>query len=140
MLVEARCDIAARPETVWAVLTDARALVSEGLGITRIDGTIEADHTFKLWAEISGKRAFKLRVTQFTPARRMTWRGGMPLGLFTGTRQFHLTPSAMGTDLHMREEFTGLMKGLITRSMPDLQPSFEAFVTGVKAAAERREI
>ena len=36
--------------------------------------------------------AFSLRVTEFVPPRRMVWTGGMPLGLFTGTRRLHTEP------------------------------------------------
>jgi len=36
----------------------------------------------------------------------------------------------------MREECTGPMLPLIWRSMPDLQPSFEQFASGLKARAE----
>lgn len=60
----------------------------------------------------------------------------MPLGLFTGERQFNLTPTGDGTEFHMREEFTGLMSGLITKSIPDLQPSFEKFATGLQKLTE----
>lgn len=44
------------------------------------------------------------------PGERMTWRGGMPLGLFTGTRTYRLTP--------------------------DLQPSFARFADGLKWRVE----
>jgi hypothetical protein len=37
----------------------------------------------------------------------------------------------------MREEYTGPTLPLIWRSMPDLQPSFEQFASGLKARAER---
>lgn len=66
----------------------------------------------------------------------MVWEGGMPLGLFRGVRRFTLTPSGRGTDFHMSEEFSGLLAPLITRSIPDLTPSFEKFANGLKALAE----
>ena len=38
----------------------------------------------------------------------MTWRGGMPLGLFTGVRTYRLAPDGDGvTRFTMREEFSG---------------------------------
>lgn len=36
----------------------------------------------------------------------------------------------------MREEFSGLLSPLIERSIPDLNPSFEAFAKGLQALAE----
>lgn len=38
----------------------------------------------------------------------------------------------------MREEFSGLMAPLITRSIPDLQPSFDRFAADLKARAEAK--
>ena len=37
----------------------------------------------------------------------------------------------------MREEFSGLLAPLITRSIPDLQPSFDRFTADLKSRAER---
>ncbi|MGE0592664.1 MAG: SRPBCC family protein [Vicinamibacterales bacterium] len=135
---EVRRTIAASPDRVWAVLTDARALVAGGLGLTRLDGTIAPGARLKLWSDASPGRAFALRVREFTPHRRMVWEGGMPLGLFRGVRHFTLTPAGAGTEFHMREEFTGLLAPLIGRSLPDLTPSFEKFASGLQALAEER--
>lgn len=33
--------------------------------------------------------------------------------------------------------YTGLMAGMIAKSIPDLQPSFEKFAQGLKAESER---
>jgi hypothetical protein len=133
---EVHCTIDAPPERVWARLIDAPALVSGGLGLLRLEGAIAPNAKLKLWSEASPGRAFALRVTEFTPHRRMVWSGGMPFGLFQGVRQFNLTPKGRGTEFHMREEFTGLLAPLIGRSMPDLTPSFEKFAKGLRALAE----
>ncbi len=135
---EVRCTIDAPPERVWARLTDAQALVNGGLGVLRLEGTIAAGERLKVWSEASPDRAFALTVTEFTPHRRMVWTGGMPLGLFTGVRQFTLTPGSRGTEFHMHEAFTGLMAPLISRSIPDLNPSFQKFARGLQALAEEK--
>jgi hypothetical protein len=44
-----------------------------------------------------------VRVTDFQPGSAMTWRGGMPLGLFRGVPTFRLTPRDGGIDLTVRE-------------------------------------
>jgi len=83
-------------------------------------------------------RAFPVKVTDFTPGQRMTWSGGMPLGLFKGVRTFTLAPGSDGTTrFTMREEYTGPLLPLIWRSMPDLGPSFRQFADGLKERAER---
>jgi hypothetical protein len=60
----------------------------------------------------------------------------MPLGLFRGVRTYTLAPVGAGTTFHMREEYTGPLLGLIWRSMPDLQPSFDRFAAGLKGRVE----
>jgi hypothetical protein len=133
---EVRRTIAAPPERIWATLTDASALVSGGLGVARLDGEIKPGAKLKLWSEANPGRAFALRVTEFAPAKRMVWEGGMPFGLFKGVRQYNLTPKGAGTEFHMREEFSGPMLALIGSSIPDLQPSFEKFADGLSKLAE----
>ena len=62
----------------------------------------------------------------------------MPLGLFRGVRTFTLSPAdPSGTEFKVREEYTGPLLGMIWRSMPDLQPSFDKFASGLKAQAEQ---
>lgn len=129
-------DIAATPDKVWAILTNAARLQGGGFGIARIDGTIAPGARLKLWSSAVPGRAFALRVATFEAPREMVWSGGMPFGLFTGVRTFTLTPVGSHTQLKVREEFTGLMLGPIWRSMPDLQPSFNTFGDAVKSAAE----
>jgi hypothetical protein len=61
----------------------------------------------------------------------------MPFGLFRGVRDYVLSPDASGgTAFHMREEYSGLLSGLIWRSIPDLGPSVDRFTQGLKARVE----
>ena len=133
---EAKTTIAAAPETIWGVLTDAPAYSEWDNAVIRLDGRVAPGEKLKITAETDPKRAHPIKVTEFEPARRMVWTGGMPLGLFKGVRTFTLTPENGATRFHMREEFTGPMLPLIWKSMPDLGPSFERFAHGLKAKAE----
>jgi hypothetical protein len=83
-------------------------------------------------------RAFPVEVAELVPNQRMVWRAGMPLGLFKGVRTFRLTPQGAATRFDVREEFSGPLLGMIWRSMPDLQPSFDQFARGLKAQAEAK--
>ena len=47
---EVRRTIAASPERVWAHLTDAPGLVSGGLGVQRIEGSIALGASIKVWS------------------------------------------------------------------------------------------
>src|SRR5580698_6537021 len=86
--------IRASADSVWALLTDAAGYRAWNSTIEKIDGRIAAGEAVKLYAKATPGRAFSLKVTEFVPGRGMTWSGGMPLGLFTGTRRLTLTPRA----------------------------------------------
>ncbi len=129
--------ISAPPEAIWAVLTDASGYTDWDSGVVRVEGTIAPGEKIKVVSEANPGRAFPVKVTEFSQPSAMTWSGGMPLGLFKGVRTFRLAPEDGATRFVVREEYSGPMLPLIWRSMPDLQPSFEQFATGLKARAER---
>jgi hypothetical protein len=130
--------IRARPEAIWAILTDAAGYPQWNSTVAKIDGRIAAGEKVTVHAKATPGRAFPLKVTEFVPARKMLWTGGMPLGLFTGRRSYTLTPTSQGeVEFAMREEFSGLLAPLITRSIPDLQPAFDTFAADLKRRAER---
>lgn len=128
--------IDASPEAVWEVLRDGPGFVSWDSGIVKFEGTIAPGNKIKLFSEVSPGRAFPLKVTTMEPARKLVFSGGMPLGLFKGERTYTLTPEGTGTKFHMREEFSGPLLNMIWKSMPDLQPSFDKFASGLKAKVE----
>lgn len=128
--------IEAGPEAIWTILTDAPAYSHWDSGVERVEGRIAPGETIKVVSKANPGRAFPVKVTAFVPGQRMTWSGGMPLGLFRGVRTFTLTPEAGATRFTMREEYTGPLVPLIWRSMPDLAPSFEQFANGLKSRAE----
>jgi hypothetical protein len=128
--------IDASPEQVWAALVDAAGYASWNSGVDKVDGRIAAGEKITVHAAVNPGRAFPVKVTDFHPASRMTWSGGMPLGLFKGVRTFTLTPRGEGTEFTVREEYTGPLLPLIWRSMPDLGPSFDQFATGLKHRVE----
>ncbi len=132
---ETSTTIDAPPDRVWNALVRTDDWPRWGAGIERVDGELGPDERLTLHvAEAS--RPFKLRVTDWQPQRRIELNGGMPLGLFVGTRTYRTDPDGDGTTFSMVETFTGPLAGLIGRTIPDLQPSFEAFAAGLKAAAE----
>lgn len=136
-MYESAAVIEADPQTVWNVLTDLPNWTDWDSAIVRTEGVIEYGATVKLWPEVNPKRAFTVRVTELDPPRAMTFDGGMPLGLFRGTRTYRLEATDDGaTRFIMRETYSGLLARLVTRSIPDLQPSFERFARGLKDRAE----
>jgi uncharacterized protein YndB with AHSA1/START domain len=134
---EAGSTIKASPQKVWEILTAGDKFPDWDSGIDRVEGKIAPGATIKLYVKVNPGRAFPLKVAEFTPARRMVFSGGMPLGLFKGVRTYTLEPDGGGgTRFHMREEYTGPLLGMMWGSIPDLGPSFQQFADGLKARAE----
>jgi hypothetical protein len=128
--------IKAAPDRIWDLLTDAPQYPSWNTTVTKVEGKIAKGEKVTVHAKISPGRAFPVKVSTFEAGKRMVWTGGMPLGLFKGERTFTLTPRGDSVEFGMREEFTGLLSGLITKSIPDLQPDFEEFARALKTRAE----
>ncbi|HEY4152515.1 MAG TPA: SRPBCC domain-containing protein [Pseudolysinimonas sp.] len=133
---ESQSQIAAKPATVWKVLVDAAAWPSWDSGVDGVDGTIAPGAKITIRSKAAPGRAFPVKVTTFDPASTLVFTGGMPFALFRGVRTYTLTPNAGGTLFHMREEYSGPMLGAISKSMPDLQPSFDQFAAGIAKRAE----
>ncbi len=132
--------IDARPETIWAILTDAPAYPSWDPWAERIEGRIGPGERLKAFTRLSPGRAFPVTVTTFEPGVRMVWSGGLPLGLFKGVRTFALTPrGARRTEVTVEETFSGLLLPLFARRLPDMTQPFADFVAGLKARAEGQE-
>jgi hypothetical protein len=132
--------INAAPETVWRIITDAPNYPTWDPGVIRIEGTIAPGETVTAYSKLSPKRAFPAKVTVFEPGKRMTWTGGMPLGLFKGVRTFTLDARPDGSvEFTLRETFSGPLLPLIGRTIPDMTQNFEDFVDGLKQHAEKRE-
>jgi hypothetical protein len=135
---ETEIDIAATPDTVWAILTDAGAYASWNSAVDRIEGTIEPGATVTVYTSADPEHAYPVKVSTFEAPRKLVWGGGMPLGLFKGVRTFDLEPGedSTVTKFKMREEYTGPMLGMIWKQMPDLGPAFEEFARSLKTRAE----
>src|SRR5215210_4112402 len=102
----ATTNIKASPETIWSILTDAPNYPAWDPGVDRIEGRIAPGQQITAYTKLSPNRAFPAKVTEFVPGQRMTWTGGMPLGLFKGVRTFSLIPQGDGSiDFTLREEF-----------------------------------
>jgi uncharacterized protein YndB with AHSA1/START domain len=134
---EARITIKAPRETIWSVLTDATLYPEWNKTVTKLEGTIAVGQKLKIWTTMDPKRAFPAKVAALEPAKRMVWSFAAPLGMFKGERTFTLEDTADGVVFHTREVFSGWMAGPITKKMPDLQPSFDAWASGLKERAEQ---
>ncbi len=127
-------DIAAPPERVWALLTDAEAFPRWNSTVTSIEGPISLGRKLALRVPVS-PRVFTPKVTVFEPNRRMTWQDGAA-PMFQGVRLYELEPAGAGTRFTMTETFSGLMLPMIAGSLPDFVPVFTRYAADLKRAAE----
>jgi uncharacterized protein YndB with AHSA1/START domain len=134
---EARITIKAPREVIWSVLTNAAEFPAWNTTIDKLEGTIARGEKLKIWAKISPDKAFPAKVAELEPNQHMTWSFSAPLGMFKGKRTFTLTETDGGIEFHTREEFSGWMAGPIVKKMPDLQPTFDAFASGLKQHSEQ---
>ena len=138
MEYRARRHIDAAPDRLWSALLEVGSWPAWDMGVTRIEGAAVDGGKVQVYSEASPGRAFPVRVAVDQDRRVMTWTGGMPLALFTGLRTFRVTAVGGGSELDVHEQFTGPLVGPMSTRMPDLQPSFEKFVDGLKAHCEQR--
>jgi len=129
--------IGAPAQRVWDLLVDAPGYKGWNASVVSIDGPIELGRTIKLVSAVDPGRTFLLKVSAMDPPHRLVWTGGMPLGLFTGTRTFVIESAGAGCRFSMSEVYTGLMSGLIFKSIPDLNDSFKQFAESLKSESER---
>ena len=130
--------INATPETIWDILVDIPTWTDWNTTVLEVEGTADSlGGKVKLRPKVNPDRAFSINVTEFSPPERMVWTGGMPLGLFKGVRTYTLNKKDdASTEFTMTEVYSGLMSGMITKSIPDLQPSFDEFAAALKTRAE----
>jgi hypothetical protein len=136
----ATVDIRATPLAVWAILTDAPGYAHWNPEINRVDGRIALGEKIRAHVVLHGGKIqpVPVGVVEFDPGRCMVWKGGLPLGLFTGLRTFLLEPlDDGGVRFTMRVEFRGPLSGPIAKSLGDRQPDIEALAAGLKAWAEK---
>ena len=123
-------------DRVWGLLTsvDEQALWNDTL--VSIEGDISEGGQVTLVSKLDPKRTFKLKVSDVSAPNRMTWSDGMPLGLFKGVRTFELAESEGQTSFTMAESYSGVLAGMITKSIPDMSENFVAYADALQRAAE----
>lgn len=135
----AKTTIRATPEKVWSLLVNVGDWPRWNTTVTDVQGTVAEGNKVTVRVKLAPGQAFPVKVATLDAPRKMVWRGGMPIGaLFKGERTYTLTPKGSGeVEFSMEELFDGLLAGLITKSIPDLQPAFDEFARCLKTEAEK---
>lgn len=128
-------NIQAKPERVWALMTNAGDFPRWNSTVKSIEGKIALGQTIKLVAAIAPARTFSLSIIEFVPEKKMVWSDGN--AMFKGVRTYLLNAKGDGsTDFTMAEVYTGLMLPMIAGSLPDFGSTFEQYLADLKRAAE----
>jgi hypothetical protein len=136
--VTAETIVAAKPATVWRVLSDARGFERWNPVHVRVDGVFREGEAIKIHVKDgSGKvSAFDSNVRRVVPERELAQGGGFP-GILTFSHRFLLEPIAAGTRVVQREEFRGL--GLLFVDLDWVEPGYQSVNAALKKTAEELE-
>lgn len=127
-------EIAASPETIWKLLTEADGFTDWNSTLVELSGRIAPAGRIQLRSKLDPKRTFKLQVKEFQPHERLSWGDAM------GTRTFTLTSAAEGKTLfRMTEKIGGPIFPLFASFIPPFDESFNQFAADLKTAAEGNE-
>ncbi|MCH6259247.1 SRPBCC domain-containing protein [Puniceicoccaceae bacterium K14] len=127
-------NIAAPPQTIWKLLTDADRFKSWNSTIVDLTGKIAPGEKIQLRSTLAPERTFKLKVKEFEPHKRLSWGDAM------GTRAYTLTPNSEGGTLFtMSEKIGGPIFPLFARMIPSFDEAFNQFAGDLKSAAEEND-
>jgi hypothetical protein len=130
-------NIRAKPEKIWALLTDVPNVPTWNSTILSMEGRIALNETIHLKSALSPERIFHLKVAELEPLCKMVWKDGFA-PMFSGVRTYTLEPQDDDTtDFTMTETISGLMLPLIGRSLPDFRANFEQYAADLKHKAEQ---
>jgi len=116
--------IRATPELVWSILTDAAGYAGWNPEVTAIEGEITTGAEITIHRRTE-PRASTVRVSIHEPPGRLafTGSGGTPDAVLEVVRTYQLIPNGNGeVELAQPLVFSGIMSGLLTRSVPDQTP------------------
>ena len=137
--IETHVDIAASPQTVWAILTDFAAYPNWNPFITSI---LQNPSYLRVCIKPAGQRGmvFKPKIQVMIPNQNLTWLGHLWMpGLFDGLHEFRIEALDQGCRFHQSEKFSGPLVGLFGQKLLDSTRSgFESMNSALKELAETR--
>ncbi|MDJ0497033.1 MAG: SRPBCC domain-containing protein [Acidimicrobiia bacterium] len=138
--INTEIEIAAAPAVVWQILTELDEFKNWNPFVVDANGEAVVGEKLVVSIQPPGKRAqtFRPTVTVADPERKFEWLGKLGIaGVFDGRHQYVLEPTAEGTKFIQREEFTGVLAGLLIRMIGKATgEGFEAMNHALKARAE----
>ena len=138
--INTEIEIAAAPAVVWEILTELDEFENWNPFVVEANGDVVVGEKLVVSIQPPGKKAqtFRPTVTVVDPERKFEWLGKLGVsGVFDGRHQYILEPSGDGTKFIQREEFTGILAGLLIRMIgAATREGFEAMNYALKDRAE----
>ncbi|MDN3676077.1 SRPBCC domain-containing protein [Flavobacterium paronense] len=135
--------INAKPEKVWAILTDFKSYPNWNPFIKSIIGDVKVGN--KITARIEPPKAkgmtFKPKVLTYETNKELKWLGHLLLaGLFDGEHKFELIDNGNGTTTFKQsEKFKGILVPLFKKQLDNnTKKGFEAMNSKLKELAEQK--
>jgi hypothetical protein len=139
-VLHSEIEIDAPPERVWRVLTAFDAYPEWNPFIRSIEGDPEVGSQLRVRIEPPGARGMTFRPTvqAVEPARELRWLGRLVVpGLVDGEHRLALEPLEYGRSKFIQSErFSGLLVGLITRTLAATEQGFKQMNEALKRRAE----
>lgn len=138
--IETHIHISATPETVYKCLLDFDQYPDWNPFVRSIEGEAREGSQLSISLQNGEKTfRFKPKVLVVRENEAFRWKGKLLVpGLFDGEHYFHLSPGAKGgTDLVHGENFSGLLSGILLRSIgEETRNNFGRMNEALKARAE----
>lgn len=138
--VDTSIDIDAPPERVWAILMDFESYPAWNPVITSIAGDQRLGGKLTVRLSPPGGKGMTLKPTVqvFEEGTELTWLGRLIMpGIFDARHTLRVEPREGGSRFIQREEFTGIISGLLMRFFgDDTEPGFHLVNEALKERAE----
>ena len=139
--IETKIEIDAAAARTWAVLTDFARMPSWNPFIKFISGNLAPGERLSVYVAPPGKSGMRFKPTVLTvrPQRELRWLGSLLIpGLFDGEHYFLLEPiGGSQTRLRHGEKFSGLLVGLLGKTLAATEAGFAAMNTALKREVEQ---
>lgn len=138
--INTEIEIAAAPSVVWEILTELDEFRNWNPFVVQANGEVAVGEKLVVSIKPPGRKVQKFRptVTVADAERKFEWLGKLGVsGLFDGRHQYVLEPTTEGTNFIQREEFTGVLAGLLIRMIGEAtREGFEAMNQALKDRVE----
>ena len=137
MRYSAEIEINATADKVWEILTNNATYPELHPKFHKVEGKMSLGEAITITGELNQQESqIRMKVVEFLPKQKMTWKSVRPLGDLKAERVFSIESSANGVLLKTWEDFGGFLLPFFSWMLPDFNVDFAQFLAAVKKRAE----